>query len=654
MFLVSRTNFDEALSILVKDKYLGLDTETTGLYPYLGDRLFSLILANATKEFYFNWKTYPGLPEDLVLGEEHMKELQRRVFRDPDKYYFIHKGIFDHPILNQDGMHLEGTVHCTINGARIQYNEYIDYSLDGLGTRIKFKKDKSVENCIKKHSLYTVKDYNGYKEKVKRYDLVPFAIMSKYGCRDGRVVYELGMYQLEKIKERAQKMAGKKANIDNLFQNELKLQRTLHGIQTRGARVDKPYCHEAVEHFNGEMRASEAEFRGLTGRDFLLSSKLFGELFESEKDKWEFTEKGNPSFKEHVLERFEHPAASQVLRYKKAKSKVDFFNGFLKHTDKDGFIHTEFKSYGTRTGRFSSAAPNLQNLEKAKGEALKEKFVVRRAFIPRDGYFFAMLDYDQIEYRMMLDYARANQLIDKVLGGLDVHTATGEVAGVSRDDAKTVNFGTVYGQGIAALARSLGTTESRAREIQNTIFDAAPEIRQLIYSVKRTAETRGNIHNWLGRMYYFPKRSMSYKAPNTLMQGGAGDVAKVAMVQVDEFLMGHQSHLLLNTHDELAFEMKYGEEHLLYEIQEIMQAVYPYWRLPLTCGIEWSDKSLADKKEFTGVDCVYGEERRNEIQGEDLSTVEESPEYVGQEDSATGPSGHSRLSDVRELGVCGD
>lgn len=633
MKIVTRTDFDNCLFEISRHEFRSLDTETTGLYPFLGDRLFSIIIGTEHEQYYFNWNEYPELLQDMLLDATHKHRLQERLFDDLTAYWFIHKGIFDLPILgcDEEPMEIKGTVHCTVTGERVAYNEHNDYSLEACGARRKIPKDMSVENYIKKHKLYTVREINGFKTKCKRYDLVPFPIMTKYGCRDAKVGYHIGIDQIKKIKDRADRMPSNKNTIRSCHANELRLQKTLHKIQMRGARVDREYCHEAVEHFVDEMSSAQSEFKGLTGRDFLLSGKLFAELFENEKDKWGKTDKGNPSFKEDTLEKLDNPAAKQVLKYKAAKSKIDFFHNFLKFSDSDGFIHTEFKAYGTRTGRFSSAAPNLQNLEKAKGDALNAPFVVRRAFIPREGFFFAMLDWDQIEYRMMLDYAGAHGLIDKVLGGLDVHTATAEVASVSRDQAKTVNFLTLYGGGIAKLAGSLKTTETHAKEIQSTIFNAAPEIKTFIRQVIKTAEQRGHIFNWLGRVSYFPKRNLCYKAPNTLIQGGAGDVAKVSMNLIDDFLnqQAARSSLLLNVHDEIILEMDYNEANYLYDIKQFMEETYPHKRLPLTCGIEWSNKSLADKVEFTGIDCLHATEGRDEVQKQDLSATAEPPQNVG-------------------------
>lgn len=644
--LVTRTNFDDILFAIERQYYRSLDTETTGLFPFHGDRLFSIIVGTEVDTYYFNWNEYPGLPQDLLLTPEHLKRFGDRLLKG-DAYWFIHKAIYDLPILAQDGLSVAGTIHCTRTGARVQYNEHHKYTLDACAHRIKEKKDDTVENYIKAHKLYTWKEINGKKVKYKRYDLVPFEIISQYGLRDGAITYKLGKHQLEQIQNRSERMPKNRNTLRTLHENELRLEKTIHRMQMRGALTNQEYCRRAVEYNQSVMDNAASDFQKETGHQFMLSGKLFAEIFESEKDKWSFTEKGNPSFDGDALEKFENPAAKHILAFKKAKSEIDFYHNFILYADKDGVIHTDFNSGGTRTGRFSSSNPNLQNLKKDEGEALDAEFVVRRAIIPRTGFFFAMIDYDQIEYRMMADYAGCNELIDKVLGGLDVHTATAQVAGITRSEAKTVNFGVLYGQGLDALARSLGVTRDRAKQIRDTIFNAAPEIRNFIWNVTGTAEKRGFIFNWLGRVCYFPKRNLCYKAPNTLIQGGAGDVVKKAMNEVDEFLLDKQSSLVLNIHDELVFEIAYEEAHILPEIKRIMESVYPYNRLPLTAGIDWSGVSLADKRPWEDLQSFHGKETRDKIQGKNIPAAQEHSEVLVRKDSASGITGDSRFSGGR-------
>jgi len=630
--LVTHANFDKVIRDLESNyKFLSLDTETTGLYPFHGDRLFSIIIGTDSKQYYFNFHKYDYLPLGCVLWEDHKNWLQQWVFNKADITWFIHKAIFDVPMLHADGFNLAGDIHCTVTGARIQYNEHNSYTLASCGSRIGFEKNMEVEAYIKSKKLYSTAYLNGISLRKPRYDLVPFDLMFKYGCVDAKVGFALGDYQIKKIQKMDETFALQSITPSECYKNELALQKVLNDMQIKGVHVDTDYCRKAIEFFQEEMTDAKRRFFELAGTELIISGKCFSEVFRDEADKWEYTDKSNPSFPEAVLKRLVHPGAREVLRYKEAKAKINFFLTFIKFTDEKGFIHTELKPYGTRTGRFSSANPNLQNLKKEHGPTEDSDFVVRRAVKPRPGYFFAMIDYDQIEYRLMLDYARADGLISKVLGGLDVHTATAEQAGVDRSTAKTVNFLTLYGGGIGKLASTLGVTKSRAKAIQSRIFDASPEIRDFIDGTIKCAERRGYIFNWLGRISHFPKRQLCYKAPNTLIQGGAGDVCKVAMVECHKFLKDTQSRVVLNIHDELIFEMHAADAPLLTTLKKIMEGVYKPYRLPLTCGIEYSWKSLADKVEFTGLDDLYGSKPRDEIQAGDLSASQEASPNVGKE-----------------------
>jgi DNA polymerase-1 len=357
-------------------------------------------------------------------------------------------------------------------------------------------------------------------------------------------------------------------------------------------------------------------FAKITGEPFKDSTLVYQRVFQADKDRWVYgaetpTGKKNPSFDSDVLATFQNPAAKCVLDWRKAKSDANYYHGFLYEADRAGVIHASFNQHIAATGRFSSSNPNLQNLTKDEDVGLSSEFVVRRAIIPRPGNVFHMLDYDQMEYRLMLDYAArfANDadgvlaLIAKVLAGLDVHQATADVAQIDRRSAKTVNFATLYGSGIKNLSGRLGVTEQRARDIRDSIFRAAPEIRQFIRRVSDTAEKRGYIVNWFGRKCSFPDATYSYRAPNYIIQGGCADIVKVAMNKIHAYLQPYQTKLVLMIHDELVLEGPPAEGPLVIpEVKRIMENVYPHRFLPLTCDVEHSYRSLADK--VKGVACV--------------------------------------------------
>ncbi len=151
-----------------------------------------------------------------------------------------------------------------------------------------------------------------------------------------------------------------------------------------------------------------------------------------------------------------------------------------------------------------------------------------------------------------------------------------------------------------------------AHNIRTAIFNSAPEIKYLLKEVPRIAESRGFIFNWFGRRYQFPDKQFCYRAPNHLIQGGAADVVKVAMNRIDDMISNHETNMLLQVHDEIVFEVPYGEEKYVKYYKEIMEGVYPHKSLPLVAEVEYSTKNLADKEEWNESP-LRGEETGNSI-----------------------------------------
>lgn len=609
--IVSRGTFDDFINAASDEKFLAVDTETTGLNPYQSDTLFSIVVGGLKGVWYLNFTIHDSLPSELTLGAEHVLTLQQRIFDDEKRKYFFHNAKFDLAFLAKFGIECRGIIHDTKSVHRLIDNEaFLKFSLANCAKVAGFEKSDAVEEFISEHGLWEWQLIPGKnkREKKKYYDQVPFDIISNYALTDGRITYGLGKWQLDRLREL--EIEARNAGVlgyVQIYNNETTLTRTVFNMERLGVKIDVPYCKVSVEHLQDVLGKIEDNFRLLTGKDFDPSPKLFAEVFRDEELTYgEITPTGkqNPVFDSDALARFKHPAAREVLNYRDTKSTLDFFQGFLHYADESGVIHTSFHQDGTVTGRFASSNPNLQNLKKDSEETLKEEIVIRRAIVPRDGFLFAMFDYDQMEYRLMLDYTGSRALIDKVLGGLDVHQATADLAKISRKQAKTTNFAVLYGSGLTRLSETLGVGVEEAERIRTAIFDSAPEINDLIESQKHVAETRGYVVNWLGRRCRFPlvqvngrKIRMSYKAVNSLIQGGCADIVKIAMNNIASFLQEKRSKLVLTIHDELVIETHKDELEILPEIKKIMETAYPHKHLPLTVGVEHSYKSLADKVE---------------------------------------------------------
>lgn len=644
MIVTNETAF-EALRQIRDAECLGVDTETTGLRPYINANLFSIIISTENENFYWNFQNYPDEGIEALDAKWFPKIAE--ALEDNLKSYFLQNAKFDMAFLHKHKIYITGPIYDLKFLDRVHNNQHKSYSLDEISKRWGSEKLDIVKKYVEEHKLKEVVKYPelNKEEELHHYELVPFKIMAPYGEQDGGATLEIGQKILIDLIKEDDLCKDSRPRQMQVVKNESRLVHTLFDMERIGIKMDRDYCWTAVKKFQGLINEAEVKFKAQTGLDFVKGTTVFEEVFASERDKWILTEKKNWKWDKKVLSTFTNPAAQFAAEYAEAKKQLEYFQNFLWFADEHDIIHPGFDQAGTVTGRLSAHSPNMQNMtnpDKYEEESESSDFPVRAALVPRDGFFFAMLDYKQIEYRVFLDIARASSLIDLVLSGLDVHEATTRIAPVTRKQAKTVNFLTLYGGGAAKLAGMLfpttctpqqlqslymakvlnwrvtpehlkdcaEMTEEKQNEniafirqamaIQKSIFDAAPEIKNTTKAIQKSAESRGYIFNWLGRRYQFSDKTTCYRAPNHLIQGNCADILKVAMNQVHDYLLGKQSRMILTIHDELVIEVKFGEEFVIDEIKKIMESVYPYKRLPLAVDVEYSLKNLADKQEWTG------------------------------------------------------
>lgn len=606
--IVRQQDVVEVLLKLAGYSHLALDTETTGLRPYHGDRLFSLVIATDKDAFYFNFQGYPGLDSDFQLLRQELRAPHfRALFGDSARTWYLHNSKFDLAILAQDGVALSGHIHDTLAIARVEYNEHMRYGLDECAKRIGLEKSNAVEEYIQKNKLYILETVPGQTKRFKRkfFDRVPLEIMVPYACQDARVTYQLARHQHEALGKIAASVPTGAPSILSVASNEKSLTKVCFEMEQEGIKVDKAYCTEALDYEQKRYQEAARVFEGLTGIAFVDSNKTLATAFSRLGEAYGTTAKGNPSFTDAVLSKLNSPLAKIVQTYRGAyKTANTYYSNLLYHADERGIIHPNMRQAGTTTGRFSYADPNLQNIPKDE-EGEKNSYPVRRAFIPkRSENILLSLDYDQMELRMMLEYAGQMDLIAKINEGMDPHQSTADLVGCTRREAKVVTFGLIYGMGVDLLGLTLGISRNDAIDLRAQYFDALPNVQRFIRQVMRVAEGRGYVFNWYGRRYYFPDATYAYIAPNYVIQGGCAEVVKIAMNRVAGFLSSQrdiQTRMILQVHDELVFEMPRTEYHLIPEIKNIMETVYPYKHIRLTCGVDYSDKNWADKTE--GIPC---------------------------------------------------
>lgn len=616
------------------------DTETTGLYPWQGDRLFSLIINDGEQSYYFNFQKYPNLAAEWLLPRRELNKLSA-IFANPKNLWYAHNAKFDMAMLKVEGIEIAGTIHCTEVHGRLVDNTLFTYTLDALAAKLGHKKDEAVKEYIKTHGLYDIED--GIKKP--RYDKVPFNIMAKYGQKDAEITFKLGEWQVERLKQLSISTTGNRSRIDGILENERAMTKIFSRMEETGILIDLEYSKRAASHEFLRSEAVKAEWTKLTGKAFVDSAKALEPAFIEAGEPYPKTELGNPSFTADVLEGMKSPLAKMVLDYRDASKRCNtYFKNFVKFADDDGALHANIRQAGTATGRLSYSEPNLQNLSKGAEKGKASEFPIRRAFRPRPEHCFVMIDFDQMEYRLMLDYAGEKKLIELVLSGLDVHAATAQMMSsesriITRDEAKTINFMLLYGGGSAKLAMALFPTKLPERElklVQSAMnywtrmtvdekaafesidkalvehdkplleksielralyFEKLPAVQKFIKSVQGAAVQHKKIVNWAGRIYQFPVPESSFKAPNYLIQGGCADIVKMGIKKLSEYLGDKKSKMLVQIHDEILFEIHKSELAIIPELKAILESIYPAKYLPLTCGIDHSWVSWSDKVE---------------------------------------------------------
>jgi hypothetical protein len=200
---------------------------------------------------------------------------------------------------------------------------------------------------------------------------------------------------------------------------------------------------------------------------------------------------------------------------------------------------------------------------------------------------------------MMLDYAGEKEVIKKVMEGEDVHQATADAMGVTRKEAKTINFGLLYGMGPGKLAAALGIDYDSAKSLRAKYFRSFPGVKSFIRETTKKGETLGFIRNWAGRLLNV-EHDFAYKLPNYLIQGGCADVIKHAMLELHPFLATTKSRILLQVHDELLFQIHKDDLHIVPQLKAIMESIYkPQNGMELTASVEhsWKSWSYWDKVE---------------------------------------------------------
>ena len=398
----------------------------------------------------------------------------------------------------------------------------------------------------------------------------------------------------------------------NLYQEvELPLSSILREMEQAGVRLDVGMLKQAEVQLDEELQVLEQQIYASAETTFNINSpKQVGEvLFDQLKldAKAKKSKTGQYSTSEEVLLALKpkHPVVGMILAYRELKKLISTYISALPTyiNPETGKIHTTYNQTVTATGRLSSSNPNLQNLpiRSERGQ------LIRQAVIPDEGCMFLSADYSQIELRLMAHFSQDPHLVEAFRSGQDIHAATAakifnvpidEVTKDQRRQAKTANFGIIYGISAFGLAQQLDCSRSEAKALIDGYFAAFPGVIDYIERQKELARQQGYAITLFGRKRYLPDilshnatvRSFAERnVVNSPIQGTAADIIKMAMVTIHRRLKeeGLKAQMIMQVHDELNFNVPLDEVEQVREIvvSEMQNVVHLTVPLIADCGV---------------------------------------------------------------------
>ncbi|MEC8637236.1 MAG: DNA polymerase I [Bacteroidota bacterium] len=547
------------LEWLLQQKSVCFDTETTGL-----DQLTAELVGIA-----FSWKKGTGyylpFPEDRTACETKLAYFAP-FFQSSEIEKVGHNLKYDIKVLQQYGMNVQAPLFDTMI-AHYLINPDMRHNMDVLAENYLGYQPQPITELIGKKGPNQGSMRN-----------VPLDKQTEYAVEDADVTCQLKNHFVTE-------MASKEV-IDLFNKIELPLVNVLADMESTGIHIDVDYLKELAIQFQKETATLEVRIYEQAGEPFNLASpKQLGPiLFDKLKlvDKPKKTKTGQYSTAEEVLSYLakDHAIVADILEWRSVKKLSNTYIEALPQqvNPKTDRVHTIFNQAVAATGRLSSNHPNLQNIpiRTERGQ------LVRKAFIPRDEeHVLLAADYSQIELRVIASLSNDKEMQEAFQKGEDIHASTAakvfnvaleEVSREQRSQAKTVNFGIVYGVSAFGLSNQTNLNRKESKALIDAYYETYPKLKSYIRNQVDFARENGYVETILGRRRYLKdinsqnsivRSAAERNAVNAPIQGSAADIIKIAMLRIHEKLKDYDSQMLLQVHDELVFDAKKSELYAL-------------------------------------------------------------------------------------------
>ena len=528
------------------------DTETTSLNP-LEAQLVGIA---------FSWEPGKGFYVPFSDDKQEAQEIlaQLRPFFESETIEKIGQNLkYDIKVLDKYNIQVKGKCFDTML-AHYLINPDMRHNMDVLAETYLNYSPVSITELIGKKG----------KNQLNMRD-VPLEQQTEYAVEDADVTFQLAQHLRPELVA---------ANTEGLFNDiEIPLLHVLADMELEGIRLDEDFLKSLSSDLDNDIIGLEKKIYDAAGTEFNIASpKQLGEiLFDKMKliDKPKKTKTGQYSTAEDVLSYLakDHEIIQNVLEYRGlSKLKSTYIDALpLQVEPSTGRVHTDYMQTVAATGRLSSNNPNLQNIP-IRTERGRQ---VRKAFVPRNqDYTLLAADYSQIELRIIAALSEETTMIEAFKNGEDIHASTAskvfnvplaEVTREQRNNAKTVNFGIIYGVSAFGLSNQTDLSRSEAKELIDTYYKTYPKLRNYMGEQVEFAREHGYVQTVLGRRRYLKdinagnqvvRGAAERNAVNAPIQGSAADIIKIAMINIHNKLEAenYKSKMLLQVHDELVFD----------------------------------------------------------------------------------------------------
>ena len=541
------------LKNLMSQTSVCFDTETTGLNPLTAELV----------GISFSWETGKGfylpVPEDKTEAQALIEQV--RPFFESESIEKIGQNLkYDIKVLAKYNIEVRGKLFDTML-AHYLINPDMRHNMDILAETYLNYTPISITELIGKIG----------KNQLSMRD-VPLEKQTEYAVEDADITLQLKEHFTNELGE---------ANTQKLFDEiEIPLLRVLAAMELEGINLDKDFLNSLAEALNNDIETLEKSIYEAAGEEFNIASpKQLGiVLFEKLKlvDKPKKTKTGQYATGEDILSYLakDHAIIQNILDYRGlAKLKSTYVDALpLQVEPSTGRVHTDYMQTVAATGRLSSNNPNLQNIP-IRTERGRQ---VRKAFVPRsEEYTLLAADYSQIELRIIAALSEEETMISAFKNGEDIHASTAskvfnvplnEVTREQRSNAKTVNFGIIYGVSAFGLSNQTDLSRGEAKELIDTYYETYPKLRAYMSEQVDFARDNGYVQTVLGRRRYLKdinsrngvvRGAAERNAVNAPIQGSAADIIKIAMINIfDKLNAGNfKTKMLLQVHDELVFDV---------------------------------------------------------------------------------------------------